>query len=129
MRDPNGEVQKLLKNINSIVEGLEKGQGTAGVFLRDEKMAAQVEDMVAKLNRTIDDTSKIIADMQDTSDIVKSEVEDLPGIVAQAQQTLRETTVLMQALEKHWLFRKYVEQPDQTRRIPPSSVAVGGGGP
>lgn len=129
MRDPNGEVQKLLKNINSIVEGLEKGQGTAGMFLRDEKMAAQVEEMVAKLNRTIDDTSKIIADMQDTSDIVKSEVEDLPGIVAQAQQTLRETTVLMQALEKHWLFRKYVEQPDQTRRIPPSSVAVGGGGP
>jgi len=127
LNDPDGEVQQLLRNINSIVEGLEKGEGTAGLFLRDKKMAAQVEDMVAKLNKTVDDANKIIADMQDTSGIIKSEVEDLPGIVVQAQQTLRETTILIQAMEKHWLFRKYVEQPDQTRRIPPSSVAVGGG--
>lgn len=127
LNDPDGEVQKLLKNVGSIVEGLEKGQGTAGMFLRDEKMASQVEDMVAKLNQTVDDANKIIADMQETSDIVKSEVEDLPGIVVQAQQTLRETTILIQAMERHWLLRSYVEQPEQTRRIPPSSVAVGGG--
>lgn len=45
--------------------------------------------------------------------------DDLPGVTAQAQDTLRETQILIQALERHWLLRKYAEPVDESLTIAP----------
>jgi hypothetical protein len=57
--------------------------------------------------------------------VLKDEVHDVPGIVLQTRDTMRETERLITAIQRHWLLRKYVEQAQPTTLIP--SSAVGGG--
>ncbi|HBA82993.1 MAG TPA: hypothetical protein DCZ95_02760 [Verrucomicrobia bacterium] len=137
LHDPQGNLQQLLAHINQLAEGLQKGEGTVGQILRDPEMARQIQDMTKKLNQSLDDVQKILKDVQDTTkqlpamaETVGGEVSDLPGIVLQTQETMRETTRLIDAIQKHWLIKKYVDQTDPTTRIPPSHVEpLSGGAP
>jgi phospholipid/cholesterol/gamma-HCH transport system substrate-binding protein len=137
LHDPKGNLQQLLANINELTEGLKKGEGTVGQILRDPEMAKQISEMTQKLNQALDDVKKILADVQQTTqqlpamaETVGGEVKDLPGIVLQTQETMRETTRLIDAIQKHWLIRKYVDQTEPTTRIPPSHVEpIQGGNP
>jgi len=41
---------------------------------------------------------------------VATEVKDLPGLVLQTQVSMRELERLIEAMQRHWLLRKYVNQ-------------------
>ncbi|MDD5484115.1 MAG: MlaD family protein [Kiritimatiellae bacterium] len=50
--------------------------------------------------------------------------ENVPAVLFQAQDTLRSAQVTIEALQKHWLLRKYVEPPDSSLIIPPGAVSL-----
>lgn len=114
------EYTKLAEQLNSIVAGLERGEGAAGQLLKDPKVAEQIRGIIENSNVALRDTRK-------TMELITTEVEDLPGTMIQARKTLEETEKLLEALQKHWLLRKYVEQTvEPSTMIPPSEV---GGAP
>ena len=125
LRNPEGHLQQLLAHLNQIAAGLEKGEGMAGRVLRDPKMAAQLDDVVASIQASLADVKKIMADLNDSSSIVKDEMQDMPGVVLQTRQTMQETEKLITSIQKSWLLRGNVEQPAATTLIP--SAEVGGG--
>lgn len=96
----------------------------AGRVLRDPKMAAQLDDVVASIQASLADVRKIMADLEDSSSIVKDEMQDMPGVVLQTRQTMQETEKLITSIQKSWLLRGNVEQPAATTLIP--SAEVGG---
>lgn len=49
--------------------------------------------------------------------------DNVPAVLMQAQDTLRSAQITLEALQRHWLLRKYVEPPDSSRMIPPSSIS------
>jgi len=47
---------------------------------------------------------------------------NLPAMLLQAQDTMRSAQVTLEALQRHWLLRKYVELPDNTGPIAPATI-------
>jgi ABC-type transporter Mla subunit MlaD len=84
-----------------------------------DQASRMMEDLRAKALPALDKLQLILNEVpgltaQARQTLRQGEVlmrDDLPGLTAQAQDTLRETQILLRGLERHWLLRKYVEQP------------------
>ena len=48
------------------------------------------------------------------TDAVATGAKDLPALVQQTQKSMRETQRLVEALQRHWLVRKYVAPGEVT---------------
>ena len=122
-------LDQLIARLDGIVAGVEQGKGTAGKLLTDSALADDLKTILAKGNVSMDQLQAILEDVQlagthlsAVSEALAAEAEDLPGLVLQTQQTLHELERLIEGVQKHWLIRKYVEQPQPNTRIPPSEV-------
>ena len=129
LRNPEGPLLKMLANIEQITAGLEKGEGTAGQLLRDPAVAKEIEQILAKVNQTLDEVKVIAADLQKTTaklppmaETVGGEVKDLPGLVLQTQETIREAERLIEGIQKTWILRSKISQPPSSTIIPASEV-------
>ena len=122
LRKPEGNLQQLLTHLNKITEGLEKGEGMAGQVLRDPEMAQRLQNIMASVESSLADVKKVMADLEESSDIVKGEMQDMPGVVLQTRQTMEETEKLITAIQKSWLVRGNIEQPAATTLIPTTEV-------
>lgn len=126
LHDPDSHLQQLLARLAKIAEGLEKGEGTAGQLLRDPSLADELRAITTKINASLVEIEGILEDVRSSTSVVKDEMQDVPGVVLQTRETLRETEKLIEALQRHWLIRKYVESSaPPSPMIPPA--AVGGG--
>lgn len=128
LRDPAQPMQKMLASLEGITASLNQGQGPAGALLKDEQLADQIRAMMSKLEQTLLELDAILKDVRETTSTlpsmarsVEGEVQQLPGTVLQAQESLREAERLIEGLQKHWLIRKYME-PD--RVVSPDWTAV-----
>lgn len=119
---PDGNLQQLLSHLNAIAEGLEKGEGTAGKLLRDPTLANELSEITAKVNQSLEQVRLILENVKQVSDAIRDESGDMPGLVLQGRETLRESEKLIEGLQRHWLLRKYVEAEEPTARVPSSSV-------
>lgn len=126
LHNPDSHLQQLLARLAQIAEGLEKGEGTAGQLLRDPSLADELRAITAKIDASLIEIEGILEDIRSSTSVVKDEMQDVPGVVLQTRETLRETEKLIEALQRHWLIRKYVESSaPPSPMIPPA--AVGGG--
>ena len=119
-RKPTGHFQQLLGRFEALADGLEKGQGTAGKLLKDPATINGVNEAVAQVNTLLRQVETILADVKKASD-------DLPAMMLQTQDTVRDAEVLMQGIQKHWLLRSYMQPLAPSERIPPSEVTLPGG--
>ncbi len=122
MNDTDGNLQSLLKNANGLLEDVRKGPGVPAKLLNNPAMAKDVEDVVgqiqalmAKVNAMAADVQKVVAKLPPMADVVAGEVDNLPALTGDAQTLMRETTTLLDGLQKHWLLRKYMGSDDAIR--------------
>jgi methyl-accepting chemotaxis protein len=123
-------LDQLVGRLDGLVAGVEQGKGTAGKLLTDSALADELKTILDKGNVSMDQLQAILKDVQvagthlsAVSEALAIEAEDLPGLVLQTQQTLHELEKLIEGIERHWLIRKYIEQPRPNTRVPPSEVA------
>jgi tetratricopeptide (TPR) repeat protein len=76
------EARQILEHVNGILVQVEKGDGTLGTLLHDRQLAQEVKDVVTSADTLLRET----------------------------RQTAHETTRLVKGIQRHWMFRKYVEQ-------------------
>lgn len=129
LRSTNGPLMKLLANLELITAGLERGEGSAGQLLRDPALAHELTRILAQVHEALTEVKKILADVKTTTAqlppaaaTVGREVEDLPGMVLQTQETLREAERLIEGIQQHWLIRKHVPPAPGTEMIPASQA-------
>ena len=48
--------------------------------------------------------------------------ENVPAVLTQAQDTMRSAQITLEALQRHWLLRAYVEPSDNTGPIAPATI-------
>jgi len=124
LRSPEGHLQKLLARLDELAQGLQEGQGTAGKLLKDPETLDNVNRTIVSVNATVlalkdvlDETRAVMAD-------VKAASSDLPVVMDQTEETIREAEVLMEGVQKHWLLKNYMNKPPPRERIPPSDVML-----
>ncbi|NLB65655.1 MAG: MCE family protein [Lentisphaerae bacterium] len=119
MNDPAGNLQQMLASANGLIEDLRSGPGLPAKILNDPGMAqevegllGQVQELMTKVNAMASDLQAVSASLPELVSTVADEVDDLPVVVGEAQTLMRETTVLMEGLQRHWFLRKYMESDD-----------------
>lgn len=126
---PDGNLQQLLSHVNALAAGLEKGEGTVGQLLRDPALADELHEITGKINASLEQVRLILENVEKVSAAVRNESSNIPGLVLQSRETLRESEKLIEGLQRHWLIRKYVETDEPTERVPPSAVLGQEGAP
>ncbi len=131
LRNPEGPLLKLLANLEQITAGLQKGEGSAGKILRDPQMANDLKGILDKVDQSLVEVKGILEDVKKTTaqlppmaEKVGGEVNDLPGLVLQTQETLRESERLIEGIQRHWLIRGNIPQPEPTQLISPIEVSA-----
>lgn len=124
LRDAEKPLMQALANIEKITRGLAEGEGSAGQLLRDPKAAQEIEAILAEIRAILADIKETTSKLPAIAATVNAEVEALPGMIIQAQETLRESERLIEGIQRHWLIRKYVPRESLPDIIPP--IRAGG---
>ena len=137
-----GETRKhldqLTVRLENLAAGVEAGKGTVGKLIADTALADEAQKLVARaheamnelrgvmtnLNGAVKNVQDGTARLPEITDAVASETKDLPGLVQQTQISMRELERLIEAMQRHWLLRKYVNQTNPPPLHPPSEIAV-----
>jgi len=132
-------LDRLIERADRIVADLQQGKGTAGRLLTDPTAAEELESLLVKASHSLDGLEVTLKRLQTSSgnlerastnlpaisEALRHEAEDLPGLVLQTQSSMRELERLIEAMQRHWLLRKYVNRtnPPPLRPLPPSEQA------
>jgi len=136
LQNPEGDLQRTLAAARSIVEGIERGEGSVGRVLRDptlarelegilvraQAMTTQLEESLKKTDAILDDVRRAASALPETTETLRGELRDVPGIVLQTQSTLREAEQLLAGLQEHWLLRRYMDRPAPIETLPPPAA-------
>ena len=84
---------------------------------------SELQGVVTNLNVAVKNVQDGTARLPEITDAVADEAKDLPGLVLQTQTSMRELERLIEAMQRHWLLRKYVNQtnPPPLRPLPASA--------
>ena len=116
------QLGQLVGRLNDIVAGVEQGKGTAGKLITDPALVDGAQQLLARANKMmgelLDSTTNLNVAMNniangttrlpEITDSVADGTKDLPGLVRQSQASMREMERLVEAMQKTWFFRKYV---------------------
>jgi len=123
-----GETRKRLDEISvhmdNLMAGLEAGKGTAGRLMTDPTLADEAQTLLARADETMAAFKGVITNLDiavsnvrkgtvrlpEIDDAVADTAKNLPALVRQMQASMREMERLMEAMQRHWLIRKYVNQ-------------------
>ena len=117
-------LDQLILRADNIAADLQQGKGTAGKLLTDASTADELKTLLVNANRSIYELQATFKNLQTASgnlqvastnlpaisEALSKETKDLPGLVLQTQTSMRELERLMEAMQRHWLLRKYVNQ-------------------
>lgn len=116
-------LDQLVGRVDNMAADVQAGKGTAGKLLTDPASADELRSLLVKANHSVDELQVTLNNLQQAStnlpaisDAVRIGTKDLPGLVSQTQTSMREVERLVEALQKTWLVRKYVNQTN-----PPSA--------
>ncbi len=130
-------LEQLVARLNDLVAGVEQGKGTAGRLVTDTALADEAQKLLARANETMGELQGMATNLNvvvknvqngttrlpEITDAVADEVKDLPGLVRQTQASMREMERLVEAMQRTWLLRKYVNQTNPPPLNPLSQPA------
>lgn len=124
------QLKTMLGEVQKTIEGLNRGEGTAGMALKDPAAYDQVLALLKQMNAIAERVAAISADVQAATahlpamtEQVEGEARDLPGTVLQTQGTLREAERTLQGVQRHWLLRRYVDPAAPLEAQPAAAIA------
>jgi phospholipid/cholesterol/gamma-HCH transport system substrate-binding protein len=117
------ELSGLFARWDRLTYVLEEGKGAAGRLMTDPAFAddaqelltraniamLQFQTMATNLNAAATNIQTGAARVPEIADALANEMKDLPGLVRQTQISMVELERLIEALQRHWLVRKYVD--------------------
>jgi len=127
------QLSAIFTRLDNLAAGLAEGKGTAGKLLGDSTLADEAQTLLARANQTMNQLQVVVTNLSaavkyvqrgsarvpEIADALAKETKDLPGLVGQTQTSMRELERLIEALQRHWLVRSYVNKSDP----PPGKVS------
>jgi phospholipid/cholesterol/gamma-HCH transport system substrate-binding protein len=115
-------LDQFIVRADRIASDLQEGKGTAGKLMTDSSLGDGLEMLLTKANRSMDALQITLDNLQKASgnlnvastnlpaisDALAHEATDLPGLVLQTHSSMRELERLTEAMQRHWILRRYV---------------------
>lgn len=131
-------LDQLVGRVDNMATDVQAGKGTVGKLLTDPAAADELQALLVNANRSVDELQLTLKNLQTTSgnlqlastnlpaisEAIGNEIKDLPGLVLQTQTSMREVERLIEAMQRHWLVRKYVNKTNPPSLNPLSEPAV-----
>ncbi len=105
LQDPDKGVQQLLANANSIADRIDRGEGTIGRLLTEDKLVRDMESLIAGLDAEtrrigpiLDDLKTAMQNIADLSTRFNAYSGDIPEIARSLQEALASAEVVLKDL-------------------------------
>lgn len=117
-------LDQLAMRLEKMAADVEAGQGTVGRLITDTALADDARNLLARANEAMSELRGVFTNLNvavknvqdgtarlpEITGAVADEAKDLPGLVQQTQISMRELERLIEAVQRHWLLRKYVNK-------------------
>lgn len=107
LQDPDKGVQRLLVNINSVADRIERGEGAIGRLLTEDKLVKDMESLIARLDTETGRLGPILVDLQATVQNVaefstqfNAQSGDVPEITRSLKEALASIEKVMEDLSQ-----------------------------
>lgn len=131
-------LDQLVVRLDNLAAGIEAGKGTAGKLITDAALAdeaqklltqavsvmAELQCVATNLNGAVKNIQDGTARLPEITGAVADEAKSLPGLVQQTQTSMREVERLVEAMQRHWFLRKYVNQTNPPPSYPQSKITT-----
>lgn len=140
LQESQAKLNQLVARLDNVATGVEHGKGTVGKLLTDTALVDDAQGLLARANATMSEWQGVMTNLNvavrnvqngtarlpEITEAVANEAKDLPGLVQQTQISMREVERLVEAMERHWLLRKYVNKtnPPPLRPLPGGEEAA-----
>jgi len=88
LQDPDGDLQRLLANLNRITGRIERGEGSIGRLVTRTELVDQLEGSVAKFQPVLDELRVTVSNMATLSEAVGAQAQDVPEIARRVRSVL-----------------------------------------
>jgi phospholipid/cholesterol/gamma-HCH transport system substrate-binding protein len=124
-------LDQLTVRLENMAAGIEAGKGTVGKLITDTALADEAQKLLARANEAMSELQGVVTNLNVAAarlpvitGAVAGEAKDLPGLVQQTQTLMRELERLIEAMQRHWLLRKYLNKTNPPPLRPLSETAV-----
>ena len=104
---PEGNMQTLISNLNTVSDKMARGEGAIGRLLADEELVDNFLELVNRLNRSIervnplfDELGTTISNVSKITDQISSQSRDLPEITLKLKNVLESVQAVMEDLRR-----------------------------
>ena len=127
LRDTREHLDAFSIRIDKMAADIEAGHGTVGKLITETTLVDDAHELLAKANQTLSqlqgaatNVNIAAAQLPEITGAMADEAKDLPGLVQQTQTSMRELERLIEAMQKNWLVRKYINKTNP----PPDSRSL-----
>jgi phospholipid/cholesterol/gamma-HCH transport system substrate-binding protein len=127
-------VDEFTGRLERMTAAVEAGQGTLGKLITETALADEAQTLLAQAKGTMVELRGVVTNLNTASIQVREgtvrlpeitgaiadETNELPGLVLQTKTAMRELERLVEALQQHWIVRKYVDKTNP----PPYGIAI-----
>jgi phospholipid/cholesterol/gamma-HCH transport system substrate-binding protein len=131
-------LDEMVGRVDAIAADVQAGQGTVGRLMTDTALADEAQVILARTGEAMNEVRGVVTNLNvavqniqagtvrlpEITDAVANEAEDLAGLVQQTQSSMREAERLIEAIQRHWLLRKYVNHTNPPPILRPSEIAA-----
>jgi phospholipid/cholesterol/gamma-HCH transport system substrate-binding protein len=117
-------LDELAVRLEKMAGDVESGKGTVGRLITDPSMADEAKQLLARANVAMSELQGVVTNLNaaaknvrdgtvrlpEITDAVANETKELPGLVHQTQTSMREFERLVEAIQRHWFLRKYLNK-------------------
>ena len=127
-------LDQLVGRVDDLATDVQAGKGTVGKLITDTALTDEAQKLLARANEAMSELQGVVtnlgvavknvqtgtARLPEITDAVADEAKDLPGLIQQTQTSMSELERLIEAMQRHWLLRKYVDKsnPPPARPLP-----------
>ena len=90
-----------------------------GMMTNIQALAVSLKDTAAGFPKITDGAAGVVQDVRNVTGGLTGQVANVQAVLLQAESMLRETQVLVEGVQKHWLIRKYIEEPNASSMMDP----------
>lgn len=90
-----------------------------GVMTNVQALAASLKDTAGQFPIIAGDAAGAVRDVHGITGGLTGQVANVQAVLLQAESMLRETQILVEGIQKHWLIRSYIPEGEPTPLQPP----------
>jgi phospholipid/cholesterol/gamma-HCH transport system substrate-binding protein len=125
-------VDQLIARADNIAMNLQQGKGTAGKLLNDPSTADELETLLLNANHSLDGLQITLKNLESASGNLQQastnlpslgaaldrDAKEMPALILQTRTSMVELERVIEAVQRHWMLRKYVNKTNPAPRQP-----------